>query len=170
LSQKHVFTEEETARGVQASKTSRSSKAERRLLREIQGSELLLGLTGEVKEVVMELIRAANSNPIIGVFVTIASADVMHRAKVLSDEGYIAVLAFLGLIEGGQVAANVLDAAGNLVGSLIPSIAGQKAAIDNLVNPSATTLVFENTSKASLSGEQGALMSLLASRRQVASK
>lgn len=129
-------------------------------------SEMLLGLTGEVKEIVIEVIRAANSNPVIGILVSIIAVDMLYRLRLIGAQTVVALYVFLGVIEGGTVAANLIDAAGNFVGdlgSLIPSFGSKttnQASQADLVTPSATTLVYGQQTLAA-SGETAALTSLI---------
>jgi hypothetical protein len=130
-------------------------------------TDLLMGLTGEVKDIVIEVIRAANSNPVIGVFVAIVGVDVLYRLKLIGATSVVAILAFLGVIEGGSVAANLIDAAGNFIGDigqLIPSIGSKtinQASQADLVTPSATnlnwTVLTEEKTSRSLAGDAAIL-------------
>ena len=76
--------------------TRRQFKAERRLARELAAKNLQSQGLDAVTSVLTELVRAAKSNPVIGVGLGIVTVDLLYRTRVLSLVGAGAFYAFLG--------------------------------------------------------------------------
>ena len=117
---------------------SKNLKADRKLTKQLAEQEFAQNLIGDVKDIVKEVIRASNSNPLIGILTSIVAIDVLYRAKIISLTAVQAMYVALGVVEGGSVIAEI--------GDLIPSLGG-KAPPET--TPSATTLVYAD------SGETG---------------
>ncbi len=107
-----------------------SGKATRRLERErIKIGSLTLTLT-EILDMLKELVRASNSNPVIGLTVSILVTDLAYKFKLLSKTGYIGIMVAIGTAEAGGIINDIED--------LIPSF---KKASDTS-QPSAQTIVY----------------------------
>lgn len=94
----------------------------------------------KILEVLKEMVRASTSNPLVGIAVSVASADMLNRAGLLSDVARDIIWVSIGAVEATQ-------AAGNLLSDLIPF----KNTSNDLL-PSATTIVFGDSSSKTNSG------------------
>ena len=94
----------------------------------------------KVLEILKEMVRASTSNPLVGIAVSVASADMLNRAGLLSDAARDIIWVSIGAVEATQ-------AAGNLLSDLIPF----KNTSNDLL-PSATTIVFGDSSSKTNSG------------------
>lgn len=135
---KHTFTAAETASGVKASKASR--KAERRLRKELATMGLSEAALTSLKDVIVELLRTANSNPLTGILVSIVAAEVLYKLKIISTVGYVALYAIIGT----EVA---VDEEGNVINAIaaVDKLFGN-ASTSTPINPSATTIVYPQAS------------------------
>lgn len=89
---------------------ARGYKAGRRKgLRNKEAFDFTEFLTKDVKDVVIELIRASMSNPLMGIFVSIAATDILVKLKVLTPQTAAGLYVAIGAIEGAEVAGTVIN-------------------------------------------------------------
>lgn len=128
---RHTFTPE-TAK--EAQKRSAGSK---RAMAKIHKELSYLGFTGDVikdaKDVAVELIHAAQTNPVIGVVVGIVTLNVLYRSHVIDNGAYTLGIAFVGAA-GGLSLAQELE---NLIPGISLFTGGSKDA--DLIKPVAQT-------------------------------
>lgn len=106
----------------------------------------------DVMEILRELVRTANSNPIIGVLLSIVTIDMLHRAKLIGENAVVAFYIVIGAIESGSVISDIAN--------LWPSFT-RNTQVDP-VRPSATTVVY--------GGENGKDIDLQALMEQLSKK
>lgn len=106
-------------------------KSERELM------SFLSTLTGDVKDIAIEIIRTANSNPLLGILVSIVSVDILARLKIIDPGTAAGLYVAIGTIEGAEVATSTLAALGDVF-----HIFGKSPTAPNLIEPSATTIVY----------------------------
>lgn len=141
---RHAFTAAETALAVQRSKSSRSGKAWRRLSRELAKMGIAEESIVGIKEIVVELIRAANSNPLIGIVIAVVIVDFLYSLKVISFTAMTAIYVILGI----ETSTLVADDISSILTSLNPAkgIFGGGTPTINPIEPSATTIVYGTNS------------------------
>jgi len=83
----------------------------------------------------VELIKASNSNPLIGLMVAVVSTDILNRTGVISKQAYNIMMAIIGI-------SFTVDEVG-AVTAIVSKIFGQStSSIKDLITPSATTIVY----------------------------
>lgn len=108
--------------------------------REKLKTEALLNLSDkaitELSGVAREFIRAANSNPVVGMTASMVVVLLLERVKLLSPAEGNVVMVAIGAIEAGQAAGGIL--------SEMPWNAFKPAVNDT--KPSASTIVYQDSS------------------------
>jgi vacuolar-type H+-ATPase subunit I/STV1 len=97
-------------------------------------------LGGGAKEVLLKMIEASVSNPIMGVAGAVIVADVLYRMKIIDLPTFILVCSAGAVVEGSQAAGEI----GNIIEdftSITHLFASQPKPTDP-TRPSATTVVF----------------------------
>jgi hypothetical protein len=116
------------------------SKRRARKNKAIRDKELLnfLGnLTGDIKDVAIEIIRTANSNPLLGILVSVVTVDILSRLKIIDPGTAAGLYVAIGTIEGAEVATGVITSLTDVF-----HLFGKSPAAPNLIEPSATTIVY----------------------------
>jgi hypothetical protein len=123
-----------------------------RIVRDTNAAELnkeqlraLVQLAGDAKDVVIEIIRTALSNPLMGAVVGVILVNVLERAGVIDHGTGLLADSLIGGSFGVTMAADVIQAIGDL--KSVFGGAGQAAPPD-LVKPSAQVIVFAPGSSA----------------------
>ena len=106
-------------------------KTERELM------SFLSNLSGDVKDIAIEIIRTANSNPLLGILVSVVSVDILSRLKIIDPGTAAGLYVAIGTIEGAEVATGVITSLGDVF-----HIFGKSPSAPNLIEPSATTIVY----------------------------
>lgn len=106
-------------------------KSERELM------SFLSTLTGDVKDIAIEIIRTANSNPLLGILVSIVSVDILARLKIIDPGTAAGLYVAIGTIEGAEVATGIITSLSDVF-----HIFGKSPSAPNLIEPSATTIVY----------------------------
>jgi hypothetical protein len=167
---RHVFTRAETLAGARISGGRRgaASRAQRKLMKELARMNLGSDVINTIKEILVELIRAANSNPLIGVLLAIAITDILVTLRILTPTAATAIYAVIAAVVGVDLASDLISSLAGLVPPIVPFTSkGATSAPSSLIEPSATTIVYgERTSALGVQGPSGvdlqALMGLLA--------
>jgi hypothetical protein len=106
---------------------------------------LVKDLTGEARDVLVQMLKAATSNPVIGIIGAVIIVDLLHQAKILSPVGYTFCMITLGIVEASY-AATVLSqiTAGTYDFTSILGGVDVSRPSPNLTefSPTATTVVF----------------------------
>lgn len=99
-----------------------------------------MGLAGDVlrdaKDIVVEIIRASTSNPIVGIFTVLGATSIGHKLGIIDDSIYglmvkIVIVAF-SLTEGASLAQDI---------PILGLLTGSGAQVDaSLIKPSITSL------------------------------
>lgn len=159
---KHKFTPADAVKG------GRSSVRLKRQAIKLQRDLAAIGLTSDVladvKDILVEIIKASQANPLIGIVVALVTANVLKRVGVIDaavEEDILIIVSAAGAV--------------NLATALKDLVFGGASAID-LVKPTPTTLTHAETDQqagpaAPSPGETGAALSLitkLASKAAVA--
>jgi hypothetical protein len=144
----------ETAK-VAGAASRRSKKAERQLMRYLAKQGLTDTAISSIKDVLVELIRAANSNPLVGILLCISVVDVGQRTGLLSKNAATAMYAVIAAVTGTEVVADVITA---LEQGL--HLFGAGGSPPSPLTPSATTIVY--AAGPSVNGAQQALPDLQA--------
>lgn len=165
---RHKFSPEETLKG------QASGLKTRRAQLKLQGKLAQIGLTesflASIKDVAVEFIRTANSNPLMGIFTVLATTFTLYKLGVFNSTDVVLILGAVGLLEGAAVTPDVLDAIANditAIGSILKPFSlfgGGAASVPNPLEPSATTIVYANgpSGNAPNAADLQALMSLFA--------
>lgn len=131
----HSFTPEE-ARQAQRRGVSLKKKALK-----LAGESELLGfiadLSGDAKDIVVEIIRAAQANPLLGIFVALVGSNVLKRGGVI-DQTTANILVGVILVAFGITEAAALEQAIPGLGALFGSSSG--SSVEKLLIPTPTTL------------------------------
>jgi len=106
-------------------------KTERELM------SFLSNLSGDVKDIAIEIIRTANSNPLLGILVSVVSVDILSRLKIIDPGTAAGLYVAIGTIEGAEVATGVITSLADVF-----HIFGKSPSAPNLIEPSATTIVY----------------------------
>lgn len=106
-------------------------KSERELM------SFLSNLSGDVKDIAIEIIRTANSNPLLGILVSIVSVDILSRLKIIDPGTAAGLWVAIGTVEGAEVASGIITSLADVF-----HIFGKSPAAPNLIEPSATTIVY----------------------------
>lgn len=106
-------------------------KSERELM------NFLSNLSGDVKDIAIEIIRTANSNPLLGILVSVVSVDILSRLKIIDPGTAAGLYVAIGTIEGAEVATGVITSLSDVF-----HIFGKSPSAPNLIEPSATTIVY----------------------------
>jgi len=117
---------------------AQQGKAVRRLERERIKIGALTVTVSQILDLLKELVRTANSNPVIGITTAIMVADVAYRFQLITKTAYIGILVAIGASETASVINDIED--------LIPSF--RKAA--DASQPSAQTIVYGDAGKVPL--------------------
>lgn len=129
-------TETELKKSGQYSRNYRRRKAQK----EEELVEILSNLTQDAKDIVIETIRAANSNPLLGIFIGFVGTDILERLSIIRPTTAAALYIAIGVIEGASVSSDVITSLESVFKF------GGKSPSTSLVQPSATTLVYGNKS------------------------
>lgn len=114
--------------------TKHNPRAQRRLTREALKTQALLQSIGIIETLLKELVRASESNPIIGITISILTADISYKLHLITKTAYIGVMVAIGASEAGSIINDISD--------LIPSF--KKASDDS--TPSGRTFVYADSS------------------------
>lgn len=98
--------------------------------------ETLLQLLEQGKDVIVELVRAANSNPLLGIFISIVATDILARSKIIDPSTAAGLYVAIGAIEGASVAGTIISDFTDVFKLF------SKSPTQDLVRPSATTIVY----------------------------
>lgn len=121
-------------------------KSERELM------TFLGNLSGDIKDIAIEIIRTANSNPLLGILVSVVSVDILSRLKIIDPGTAAGLYVAIGTIEGAEVATGVITSLTDVF-----HIFGKSPSAPNLIEPSATTIVYGQSKQEDLQ----ALMKLM---------
>ena len=123
------------ARRAQYKKTYRARKKE--------AEEMILkgGKTVFVEsvKVLKEMIRAANSNPLMGSVAAVIMVDILARAKIIDNGTALGVWAIVGAVEGSAIAGAEISNFTDIFKIF------SKSPSQDLLRPSATTIVYGDT-------------------------
>ena len=114
---------------------SRDYRARKRQTETLFSQNLQTLLTSG-KDIVVELVRATNSNPLIGVLISIVSVDILSRAHIIDSATAAGCYVALGFIDGASVAGTVISDFTDVFKLFA------KSPTNDLVRPSATTIVY----------------------------
>ncbi|MEM3431629.1 MAG: hypothetical protein QXM43_05400 [Desulfurococcaceae archaeon] len=93
-----------------------------------------------------ELIRTANSNPVVGYIIGFVVADVLYRSKIIDSGTAKLINISLGIMMGANVSSNILQDIAD-----ITHVFGQGGTSQKDFSPSASTIVYaENSSDSQL--------------------
>jgi len=109
----------------------------RKRIKDEKFADTLALLSTDVKDVVVELIRASNSNPLIGILVSIVSVDILSRAHIIDSATAAGLYVAIGAIEGASVAGTIISDFTDVFKIF------SKSPTQDLVRPSASTIVYE---------------------------
>lgn len=108
-------------------------RAQRRLTREAMKTQAILQSIGILETLLKELVRASESNPIIGITIAILTADIAYKLKIITMTAYVGIMVAIGASESGAIINDISD--------LIPSF--HKASDDS--TPSGKTFVYADS-------------------------
>lgn len=117
-------------------------------------NKLVLGSIDAFKDLGIEFMRTAVANPLTGMALTIISADVLYRMKVISVGARNLIWTTVVVAFGVTVTVDVINELESIFG-------GGNAADSNLVRPNTSTIVQPPTSNAG--GTAGGLMAAVKS-------
>lgn len=107
-------------------------------------------LTVDVKEIVIEVIRASMSNPLMGIFVSIVGVDVLSKLKIIDAGTAAGLYVAIGAIEGSQVAGQIITDLASVFKLF------SKSPANNTLEPSLTTFV-ESGKDSPIIGDKNAI-------------
>jgi len=113
----------------------KGTRAKRKLERDKIKLDLLGNVSDKTLDIIKEMVRASNSNPVIGITMSIIFTGIAYKIHLISMVEYIAILTAVGVSDAGAVINDITD--------LIPSF---KKAADSST-PSGTTLVYNDGGK-----------------------
>jgi hypothetical protein len=90
-------------------------------------------------DVLKEMIRAANSNPLMGMVASVVMADILARAKIIDNGTAAGIWAIVGTIEGAEIAGTLISDFTDIFKIF------SKSPTQDLMRPSATTIVYGNS-------------------------
>ncbi|MEM3193273.1 MAG: hypothetical protein QW292_14540 [Candidatus Parvarchaeota archaeon] len=106
--------------------------------------EQLISLAGisieKLLDLTKEFLRAANSNPIIGMVTSLIVTDILYRTKIIDLPTAVAVNVMVGTIEGGSIAGQVIQD----ITDIMNFFGNRPSNIE--FKPSATTIVYADSS------------------------
>lgn len=95
----------------------------------------------KILDVVKELIRTANSNPVIGYILGFITADVLYRSKIIDEGTAKLVNISLGIMMGANVSGSILEDITD-----ITHVFGKGGVSNKEFSPSAQTIVYADSS------------------------
>jgi len=130
------------------------SRAERRLIRELSNKELISKLIDFGKDVLIEFIRTANSNPLVGLATSLIITDILYRLKVIDLPTFIFINGLVGAIDVAQISAELMDAISNDINAIASilhpfTISSEGVKLPDLLRPSASTIVYAQSTTSS---------------------
>ena len=129
MADKHGLTKEDARRGGLSSAKTRRTIA--RLERELGKMGLTSDLVSDLKDVVVEVIRATQAHPLMGVAVALIVTNVLYRIGVISAS----VFTLIVTIVAGSAGVTIV---GDLLSDVLPFSGGSPNS--DLVKPTPTTL------------------------------
>lgn len=123
------------ARRAQYKKTYRARKkeAEEAILK---GGKFVFA---ESIKVLKEMIKTANSNPLMGSVASVVMADILARAKIIDNRTAAGIWVIVGVIDGASVAGTLISDFTDIFKIF------SKSPSQDLMRPSATTIVYGNS-------------------------
>jgi hypothetical protein len=110
-------------------------------------------LAADFKDIVIEFIRTAATNPLMGFVLAAVSADILRKVGVIDNGTAL-------LIDVTATGAFAVDMAGTVIddlGNFIPSFGGSKTPPPDVVTPSVQTVVYGDSGRTKESGITEAL-------------
>lgn len=104
--------------------------------------DVLMDLMANAKDLSIEMIRASMSNPLLGIFTSIVSVDILEQLKIIRPATAWGLYAAIGVMEGAGATADVIKS--------FESIFHGAQGTTSQVQPSATTLVLGEKGKSDL--------------------
>lgn len=108
-------------------------------------AQTLANFGGGAEKVFVELVRASNSNPLIGITVSLVSADILLRLGIIDHLTYTFILSSVGVIEGAAVAGTIITDITQLF-----SFSKSQNPTPDPITPTATTIVYPTESQKDL--------------------
>lgn len=147
----HKFTPEE-AKAAQARGVNLKKKA----LKVAANSDLMAfvsAITGDLKDIVVELIRATQANPLVGITVTLVTADVLYRAKIIGPTTVKVLFGIVGTAAGLDLTKEAVDI---IEGVVLPFLGnGNATNTDSIIKPTPTTFTPVNAESSKGSQQTG---------------
>ena len=85
----------------------------------------------------IELVRASNSNPLIGLMTVFISTDILYRLKIIDVITATAIFTAAGALEGAEIAEGVITDIGDFF-----KVFGAQNKTPDPITPSASTIVY----------------------------
>jgi len=128
------------------------SRAERRLIREISNKELIGKLIDFGKDVLIEFIRTANSNPIVGLATSLIITDILYRLKIIDLPTLLIINGLIGAVDIAQISSEIMDAIANDINAISSilhpfTLSSEGIKLPDLLRPSATTIVYAQSTQ-----------------------
>ncbi|MEM3795205.1 MAG: hypothetical protein QW429_04960 [Thermoprotei archaeon] len=71
--------------------------------------ESLLAVSHDLRDIAVELVRAANSNPLIGILVSVITVDILARTRIIDPATAAGLYTAIGVIEGASVGSAIIN-------------------------------------------------------------
>lgn len=123
---------------------SKIRKAALKLDKQLAEYGLAATVITDVKDIIVEVIKASQANPLVGVAVALISTNVLYRAKIIDGQVYALIVTLVTAAAGVTIA-------GDLLSELNPFKGGSSNA--DLIRPTPTTLTQAETHAGTTTGQ-----------------